>query len=136
MKKVMELTKIFLKNSLSNMDAQMGISTKSKSRFLLYGLLFLYFAGLIIYLSYNLLDGLIQIQQEEIFIGMILFMIFGFAIVQTIFSSINVLYFTKDSEYLLPLPLKPYQIILARTNVMLVSEYLIIFLVGCIPRIR
>ena len=135
MKKVMELTKIFLKNSLSNMDAQMGISAKSKSRFLLYGLLFLYFAGLIIYLSYNLLDGLIQIQQEEIFIGMILFMIFGFAIVQTIFSSINVLYFTKDSEYLLPLPLKPYQIILARTNVMLVSEYLIIFLVGCIPLI-
>ena len=64
MKKVMELTKIFLKNSLSNMDAQMGISAKSKSRFLLYGLLFLYFAGLIIYLSYNLLDGLIQIQQE------------------------------------------------------------------------
>ena len=135
MKKVIKLTKIFLKNSFSNMDAQMGVSAKSKSKFLLYGLLFLYFAGLIIYLSYNLLDGLIQIQQEEIFIGMILFMIFGLAIVQTIFSSINVLYFTKDSEYLLPLPLKPYQIILARTNVMLISEYLIIFLVGCIPLI-
>ena len=135
MKKVIKLTKIFLKNSFSNMDAQMGVSAKSKSKFLLYGLLFLYFAGLIIFLSYNLLDGLIQIQQEEIFIGMILFMIFGLAIVQTIFSSINVLYFTKDSEYLLPLPLKPYQIILARTNVMLISEYLIIFLVGCIPLI-
>ena len=135
MKKVIKLTKIFLKNSFSNMDAQMGVSAKSKSKFLLYGLLFLYFAGLIIFLSYNLLDGLIQIQQEEIFIGMILFMIFGLAIDQTIFSSINVLYFTKDSEYLLPLPLKPYQIILARTNVMLISEYLIIFLVGCIPLI-
>ena len=135
MKKVIKLTKIFLKNSFSNMDAQMGVSAKSKSKFLLYGLLFLYFAGLIIFLSYNLLAGLIQIQQEEIFIGMILFMIFGLAIVQTIFSSINVLYFTKDSEYLLPLPLKPYQIILARTNVMLISEYLIIFLVGCIPLI-
>ena len=135
MKKVIKLTKIFLKNSFSNIDAQMGVSAKSKSKFLLYGLLFLYFAGLIIFLSYNLLDGLIQIQQEEIFIGMILFMIFGLAIVQTIFSSINVLYFTKDSEYLLPLPLKPYQIILARTNVMLISEYLIIFLVGCIPLI-
>ena len=135
MKKVIKLTKIFLKNSFSNMDAQMGVSAKSKSKFLLYGLLFLYFAGLIIFLSYNLLDGLIAIQQEEIFIGMILFMIFGLAIVQTIFSSINVLYFTKDSEYLLPLPLKPYQIILARTNVMLISEYLIIFLVGCIPLI-
>ena len=133
MNKVIKLTKIFLKNSFSNMDARMGISTKSKSKIIIYGLLFLYFAGLIIFLGYNLLDGLIAIHQETIFVGMILFMIFGLAIVQTIFSSINILYFTKDSEYLLPLPLKPYQIILARTNVMIIAEYLIIFLVGFIP---
>ena len=133
MDKVIKLTKIFLKNSFSNMDARMGISTKSKSKIIVYGLLFLYFAGLIIFLGYNLLDGLIAIHQETIFVGMILFMIFGLAIIQTIFSSINILYFTKDSEYLLPLPLKPYQIILARTNVMLIAEYLIIFLVGFIP---
>ena len=133
MNKVIKLTKIFLKNSFSNMDARMGISTKSKSKIIVYGLLFLYFAGLIIFLGYNLLDGLIAIHQETIFVGMVLFMIFGLATVQTIFSSINILYFTKDSEYLLPLPLKPYQIILARTNVMLIAEYLIIFLVGFIP---
>ena len=133
MKKVMKLTKIFLKNSFSNIDSRMGISTKSKSKIIIYGLLFLYFAGLIIFLGYNLLDGLIAIHQEKVFVGMVLFMIFGLTIVQTIFSSINVLYFTKDSEYLLPLPLKPYQIILARTNVMLIAEYLIIFLVGLIP---
>ena len=133
MEKVIKLTKIFLKNSFSNMDARMGISTKSKSKILIYGILFLYFAGLIIFLGYNLLDGLIAIHQETIFVGMILFMIFGLAIIQTIFSSINILYFTKDSEYLLPLPLKTYQIILARTNVMLIAEYLIIFLVGFIP---
>ena len=133
MDKVIKLTKIFLKNSFSNMDARMGISTKSKSKIIVYGLLFLYFAGLIIFLGYNLLDGLIAIHQETIFVGMILFMIFGLAIIQTIFSSINILYFTKDSEYLLPLPLKPYQIILARTNVMLIAEYVIIFLIGFIP---
>ena len=133
MDKVIKLTKIFLKNSFSNMDARMGISTKSKSKILIYGILFLYFAGLIIFLGYNLLDGLIAIHQETVFVGMILFMIFGLAIIQTIFSSINILYFTKDSEYLLPLPLKPYQIILARTNVMLIAEYLIIFLLGFIP---
>ena len=133
MDKVIKLTKIFLKNSFSNMDARMGISTKSKSKMIVYGLLFLYFAGLIIFLGYNLLDGLIAIHQETIFVGMILFMIFGLAIIQTIFSSINILYFTKDSEYLLPLPLKPYQIILARTNVMLIAEYVIIFLIGFIP---
>ena len=133
MDKVIKLTKIFLKNSFSNMDARMGISSKSKSKILIYGILFLYFAGLIIFLSYNLLDGLISIHQETIFVGMILFMIFGLAIFQTLFSSINILYFTKDNEYILPLPLKPYQIILARTGVMLIIEYVIIFLLGLIP---
>ena len=135
MDKVVKLTKIFLKNSFSNMDERMGISTKSKNKILIYGILFLYFAGLIIFLGYNLLDGLIAIHQETVFVGMILFMIFGLAIIQTIFSSINILYFTKDNEYILPLPLKPYQIILARTNVMLIAEYAIIFLLGFIPLI-
>ncbi len=133
MNKVIELTKIFLKTSFSNMDAKMGVSTKSKGKFLLYAFLVLYFGGLIILLSYNLLTGLIAIHQETVFIGMILFMIFGLAIFQSIFSSINILYFTKDTEYLLPLPLKPYQIIFARTNVMLIAEYVLIFLVGLIP---
>ena len=133
MDKVIKLTKIFLKNSFSNMNARMGISSKSNAKFFVYALLILYFAGIIIFLGYNLLDGLIQIHQETIFVGMILFLIFGLAVVQTIFSSINILYFTKDNEYLLPLPLKPYQIILARTNVMLIVEYAIIFLLGLIP---
>ena len=95
--------------------------------------MFLYFAGLIIFLSYNLLDGLIAIHQEAIFVSLVLFMVFGLAIFQTLFSSINVLYFTKDNEYILPLPLKPYQIILARTLVMLVAEYAVILLIGLIP---
>ena len=133
MKKVIELTKIFLKNSFSSMELKMGLSNKSKSRFLIYAILFLYFAGLIIFLGYNLLNGLIAIHQETVFVGMILFMILGVAVIQTIFSSINILYFTKDNEYLLPLPLKPYQIILARTNVMLIAEYAMIFLIGLIP---
>ena len=133
MKKVIELTKIFLKNSFSSMELKMGLSNKSKSRFLIYLILFIYFEGLIIFLGYNLLNGLIAIHQETVFVGMILFMILGVAVIQTIFSSINILYFTKDNEYLLPLPLKPYQIILARTNVMLIAEYAMIFLIGLIP---
>ena len=68
MDKVIKLTKIFLKNSFSNMDARMGISTKSKSTIIVYGLLFLYFAGLIIFLGYNLLDGLIAIHLSLIHI--------------------------------------------------------------------
>ena len=133
MNKVMKLTKIFLKNSFSEMNTKMGVGTKSKFKILAYVFLFLYFAAIIIGLSYNLLQGLIEINQASVFVGMILFMIFGLAIMQTIFSSINILYFTKDNEYILPLPLKPYQIILARTIVMLIGEYIFISLIGVIP---
>lgn len=136
MNKVIKLTKIFLKNSFSNMSSGMGISNNGKSKIaskILYAILFIYLAGIIIFFSYNIIDGLKMIQQETVFVGMILFMVLAITAIQTIFSSINILYFTKDNEYLLPLPLKPYQIIFARTNVMLITEYLIIFLVGIIP---
>ena len=73
------------------------------------------------------------IRQEQVFIGLILFLALGVSTIQTIFSAINILYFTKDNEYILPLPLKPYQIILARTNVMLIAEYAIILLIGLLP---
>ena len=135
MDKVIKLTKIFLKNSFSNMDAKMGVSNKSKSKILIYAFLFLYLAALIIFFAYNLLQGLIAINQPNVFVAMILFLIFGVAIIQTIFSSINILYFTKDNEYLLPLPLKPYQIILARTNVLIIGEYIMILFLGLIPLI-
>ena len=37
MNKVLKLTKIFLKNSFSNMDAKMGVTSKnSKNKFILY----------------------------------------------------------------------------------------------------
>lgn len=133
MGKIIKLTKVFLKNSFSRTNEKMGIDTKSKAKVLLYLLLFMYFSGIAIFFSYELISGLIEIQQETVFIGLILLMVLGIVFVQTIFSSINTLYFTKDNEYLLPLPLKPYQIILARTNVMLISEYLVVFLIGFIP---
>lgn len=136
MRKILTLTKIFLKSSLSNMNTKMGMPSNVKGKHLskiLYTILFLYLAGIIIILSYGMINGLKGIHQETAFIGLILFSILGITTVQSIFSSINILYFTKDSEYLLPLPLKPYQIILARTNVLIILEYIITILVGLIP---
>ena len=138
MKKIIQLTKVFLKNYFDNFNMKMGMNLSSKKKIfpiILYLILFIYLVGIVIILSYNLIVILKAIHQETVFIGLILFMILGFTIIQTIFSSINILYFSKDSEYLLPLPIKPYQIITARFNVMLISEYLVISLIGLIPLI-
>ena len=135
MKNVVELTKIFLKSSFSNFNIQIGIQTNSKKVFskLLYFLGFLYLVGVLGFLSYSLIDGFINIGQQEVFIGVILFGIIGFVEFQTIFTSVNLLYFTKDSEFILPLPLRPYQIVFARSIVLVVLEYIVEIFIGLVP---
>lgn len=136
MKKILELTKVFLKTSFSNMEAQTMGNNKSKlGMAFLYLFLIVYLGGIIGFLSYNVIDGLISIQQEAVFIGLILLMTIGLTLFQSIFSSINVLYFTKDSEYILPLPLKPSEIILARTNVIIIMEYIVELIISLVPLI-
>lgn len=135
MNKIINLTKVFLKTSFSNMNTQMGMPSKSNKIVskILYAVLFLYLAAIVALFSGGMVESLKIINQQEIFIGLILLVATAFCVIQTIFSSINVFYFTKDNEYILPLPLKPYEIILARTNVLIITEYIVTVLIGFIP---
>lgn len=135
MNKIINLTKVFLKTSFSNMNTQMGMPSKSNKIVskILYVVLFLYLAAIVSLFSGGMVESLKIINQQEIFIGLILLVVTAFCVIQTIFSSINVFYFTKDNEYILPLPLKPYEIILARTNVLIITEYIVTLLIGFIP---
>lgn len=131
------LTKIFLKSSIQKMNDKYDFNNKKGSitKIFLYGLLFLYIIAIIGFLSYQLIGSLKSVNQETTFIGLILLMVLGVTVVQTLFSSINLLYFTKDTDSILPLPLKPYQIILARTNVIILVGYAIDIIIGLIPLI-
>ena len=51
MKETIELTKIFLKSSISSMDEKMGVKGKQKAKLILYILLALYFVGLVSFFS-------------------------------------------------------------------------------------
>ena len=135
--KVLALTKVFLKNSFKNIETSSSKKNKanSKSILILYAIVFLYLAGIVGFFSYNLVEGLIKIQQEEVFLGLILLVIGIFVLIQTIFSAISLLYYSKDNEYILPLPIKPSQIIMAKTNVLLITEYFIVAIIGLIPLI-
>ena len=128
------LTKIFLKSSIQKMNDRYDFNSKKGSitKILLYILLFLYIIAIIGFFSYQLIGSLKSVNQETSFIGLILLMVIGVTVVQTLFSSVNLLYFTKDTDSILPLPLKPYQIILARTNVIILVGYAI-DIIGLIP---
>lgn len=133
--KVLSLSKVILKNSFQNMETAKEVNSnkKSKSMIVLYVFLFLYLAGIVGVFSNSLISELLKIHQEKMFLGVILLAIAGFVLIQSIFSAINLLYYSKDNEYILPLPLKPSQIVIAKTNVLLVTEYFIVAILGLIP---
>ena len=133
--KVLVLSKVILKNSFQNMETAKDVNSnkKSKSMIILYIFIFLYLAGIVGVFSNSLVSELLKIHQEKMFLGIILLAIAGFVLIQSIFSAINLLYYSKDNEYILPLPLKPSQIVIAKTNVLLVTEYFIVAIIGLIP---
>lgn len=133
MHKVLALTKVFLKTSFQNNMNPGETKNKSKGMLVIMLLAFAYIAGILAFMSYGMISVLIPIQQEKAFLGLILLAIAMLVLVQTIFSSINILYFSSDNEYILPLPIKPRDIVIAKTNVMLITEYIIVIFIGLIP---
>ena len=135
--KVFSLTKVIFKNSFQNMETAKSSNEnknkKSKSMIILYIFVFIYLAGIIGVFSNGLIKELIEIKQEEMFLGLILLAIAGLVLIQSIFSAINILYYSKDNEYILPLPIKPSQIVAAKTNVLLITEYFVVVIIGLVP---
>ena len=135
--KVISLTKVIFKNSFQNMETAKSNNENKKKRstgmVILYVFVFLYLAGIIAVFSNGLIKELMAINQEQMFLGLILLGIAIFILIQSIFSAINSLYYSKDNEYILPLPIKPSQIVAAKTNVVVITEYIIVGVIGLVP---
>lgn len=135
--KVISLTKVLLKNAFQKMQTETSSNKKRKpkSMLILYSICFLYLAGIMGFFSYQIIQNLIMIKQEQVFLGIILMGVAMFVMLQTIFSGISLLYYTKDNEHILPLPIKSSQIIMAKTNVLIITEYIMESIIGLIPLI-
>ena len=135
--KVISLTKVLLKNVFQKMQTETSSNKKRKpkSMLILYSICFLYLAGIMGFFSYQIIQNLIMIKQEQVFLGIILMGVAMFVMLQTIFSGISLLYYTKDNEHILPLPIKSSQIIMAKTNVLIITEYIMESIIGLIPLI-
>ncbi|MFR0822690.1 MAG: putative ABC transporter permease subunit [Clostridia bacterium] len=131
--KVLSLTKVFLKNSFKNYMPSVKTKQKKTGMLLLYMLAFVYLAGVMGFVSYGMITSMMQIHQEAVFLGVFLLGMALLLVFQSIFSCMNVFYFSKDVEYVLPLPLRPVEILMAKFNTMLVTEYIMEFIIGFIP---
>lgn len=124
MKDIILLTKVLFKGSI-NTKGKVGKKNYGFGKILLFIFVYLYIAGLIGYISYQSLTSLIQINQPAVFLNICFIGILGMGIIQTIFSSLNILFFSKDTEYLIPLPIKPIKIVMAKLNCLIISQYII-----------
>lgn len=130
MKEVVLLTRVLLKSSKSNTKKT---NTKTISKFftfLAFLFVYMYLATIIGYVSYQAISSLMLINRQEIFLNLSFVGLLGFSIFQSIFTSLNVLFFSKDLDTLLPLPIKPYKIIMAKFNCLVVSQYIMYFVVA------
>lgn len=125
MKQIFLLTKILLKGSTGSNKSNTQKNKNFFSKFLLYSIIYLYIAGIVCYISYEAISALKMINQEAIFLSLSFTVMLGFTTIRTLFSSMNVLFFSKDIEYLLPLPIKPYKIIISKLNCLIISEYIL-----------
>lgn len=121
MRDVLLLTKVLLKGSKAQTESK---SNKIK-KYLLIFVALAYLMGVVGYGSHEIVSALVIFKMEFYFIKLALIGMFSFYIMQTIVAGLNVLFFSKDIETLLPLPIKPYKIVMAKMNTLIISEYLI-----------
>ena len=131
-KKIFSLTKVLLKNSFQRYNEN-SKKTSKIGKILLYVVLVAYLMGIFGFLSYGLITTMQQVNQESMFIGVFLLGLALLTIIQSIISATNVFYFSKDLEYILPLPLKPNEILISKLNVILVTEYIMELLFAVAP---
>ena len=83
----------------------------------------------------SLYDGLAPLGQQGVLVGLVITMNLTILFIFGIIYTLSTFYFSKDVEYLLPLPLKPYEITMGKFITVLVYEYLTEIVVLAIPLI-
>lgn len=135
MSNVLLLTKVFLKNAMfskvANNTNKKGSNKIGKA--IGFTILFAYVIAVFGLLSYQMIDALNQVNQAGLFLGILLLAIATLIIIQSIVSAMNLFYFSQDVVNVLPLPIKPYQILAAKFNVLVITEYFIVFLFALAP---
>lgn len=132
MKEVILLTRILIKGSQTNTKKTNTKPISKLFTFFVFLFLYIYLSSIVGYISYQAINSLILVNREEIFLNICFIGILGFTAFQSIFTSLNVLFFSKDLEALLPLPIKPYKIVMAKFNCLVFSQY-VMYSVTALP---
>lgn len=130
--RIFSLTKIFIKDFYLNLPIFDRERRKFNTRSIFFWLLIILLVG-IIYISYQIINFLMQINQPEIFIDLYLPIVGIILTFQIILVCANIFFFSKDIRMILHMPIKPVELLLAKLNVLLFMIYISEIFFALIP---
>ena len=129
-KNIFNLSKIFIKENENKIRLINNRKIDKTS-----GMFWIYIILLfgIIYISSEVVSYIINLGKPEIFLSGFLLFLNILILIRTTIVSINVLYFSKDIENILHLPIKPLEILIAKFMTILLMTYELETIFGLIP---
>ena len=133
-KNIFNLTKILLKNSVT-IPYIINKKTKEINKKSIFLWLIIIITMAITYMSFEIIKILVGINQSTIFLNVLFLILNVIMIFQVILTGINVYFFSKDLDILLPLPIKSEELLLSKFNIILINLYFTEFIFAFFPLI-
>ena len=132
LKKILNLSNIFIKDSYQDMNLIDYKRKKiNKKSIYFWMLLILFFA--LFFISQEIIKFLKPRGLSEIFLNIYFLLISILIMFQTVLLCTNIFYFSKDIENILPLPITPLELLIAKYITLLTKIYISEIVFGIIP---
>ena len=122
MKKIISLTNVFIKEYYQNLPVFDTSNKKFNKKSIFFWLVIIIFFG-VAYLSYEIIKFLVDIGQKKIFINLYLPILILFLMFEAILSFANIFFFSKETENVLHMPIKPIELIVSKLSTLLCMLY-------------
>lgn len=132
MKKIISLTKVFIKEFYQNLPV-FSKQKKGNSKKSIFFWLIAIIVIAVTYVSHQVIVFLVDAKQPEIFLNIYFSILAVVLLFQTILVCNNLFFFSKDIEKILHMPLKPVELLLAKFSTLLFMLYLTEGILGIIP---
>lgn len=132
MKKIISLTKVFIKEYYQSLPIFDTVNKKFNKKSIFFWLITIILFG-VAYASYQIINFLVNIGQAEIFLNLFFPILLGILSFQSILACANIFFFSKDIEYVLYMPIKAEKILIAKLNTMLCMLYVTEAILAIIP---
>lgn len=132
LKKIFKLSNIFLLDSYQDFDIIDTQKHKLNKKSIFLWMMLIVFVG-ILFISNKVIKYLVQRGQAESFINIYFLILSIIVMFQTILVCTNIFYFSKDLEYILPLPIKPTELLISKFITLIYKIYISEIIFGGVP---